>query len=270
MQNKLFVFLAIGIFSCLMACKNEPAATTPETPEVDVLDTLGFGMVSFTEISKSCATDSIQCTKVSLNYPLARGGETPAYKVINLILQKQVAAQVGLYGEESADSIKITPQEAAKNFVQNYDNYIAKGDMMVERGWESETEGKVTYKGEELVTIELNTYANTGGAHPNYYTTLLNFDANTGELLDPRTYVDDYAKFKELVQAALYKEREIEPNTAWKDAGFFGEEFILPNEIGFQKDSLLLMYNNYEIGPYAMGMTIINLAKTDLTGVMDW
>lgn len=270
MQNKFCFFSVIALCVIFFSCKNDKPIAQPEAPEVDVLDTLGFGMVSFTEISKSCATDSIQCAKVEMKYPLARGGKTPAYKIINLILQKQVAAQVGLYGVENADSIKITPQEAAKNFINTYDTAVEKGDIMGEYGWTSETDGSIIYKGEELVTMEVNTYANTGGAHPNYYSLLLNFDANTGELLDPKTYIDDTAKFKEIAQAAFYKEREMEPNTPWKESGFYSEEFILPNEMGFMKDSLLLTYNTYEIGAYVLGMTSFKLAKKDLEGIMEW
>ena len=49
---------------------------------------------------------------------------------------------------------------------------------------------------------------------------------------------------------------------------FFGEDFQLPANMGFSKEGLILLYNNYEIAAYTQGATKIVLPYETVKGVL--
>ena len=67
--------------------------------------------------------------------------------------------------------------------------------------WEAKIEGKITFENPVLLTIELNTYLFTGGAHGYTSRRFLNFDKTKGkELENWQLFRDrvDFEKFAEL------------------------------------------------------------------------
>lgn len=104
-----------------------------------------------------------------------------------------------------------------------------------------------------VLCMSVSYWANTGGAHPNGVYFFLNFDTRTGDtisLLDillPET-------IDELVVRA--KKQFIKENGDIKKTGWFWDEgeFKMPQTFSVNKGGLLFVYQNYEAGPYSMGM----------------
>lgn len=125
----------------------------------------------------------------------------------------------------------------------------------------------VTSNEENVLCIELCYYGNTGGAHPNSYCSLFNFNPQTGdtislkEILLPEAY-DNLWGFA--------KEKFIKTNGDLKDIGWFdGEgEFRLANNFAITKGGILFQYNTYEAGPYAMGAPQVFMTKKELEGLV--
>ena len=62
----------------------------------------------------------------------------------------------------------------------------------------------------------------------------------------------DVAGFKILAES--YFKNETDTKEQVEDY-FFGEGFQLPANLGFDKNGIILLYNNYEIASYAQGIT---------------
>ncbi|MFK7933998.1 MAG: DUF3298 and DUF4163 domain-containing protein [Saprospiraceae bacterium] len=251
----------------MTACQNDPASgSTDDGGQMEALDTLSFGRATFKEISKSCVTDTVRCAEATVSYPTVRSANAAVAEQINTTLRSVVANSVGLFGE--ADSTKLKPREAAKAFVSEFDKFLEESPDYF-TGWASETNGEVIYEDQDVLTVEMNTYAFTGGAHPNGYVRLLNFDLNSGALLESSNLVQDTTALKQLAEKAFRSARELEPTTDLKEEGFWFENgFTLPAEMGMTKEGLKLFYNAYEVGPYAMGTTEFTIPTTALEGIL--
>jgi len=120
--------------------------------------------------------------------------------------------------------------------------------------WEAQIEGEVTYQSPEITCVAINSYLNTGGAHGSMNISFLNFNSQTGELLKN----DEFIKSNDFLKLAkTYFRLEIE-ETLDKDSFndyFWGDDFHLPENIGFSDEGVILLYNVYEIAPYSEGIT---------------
>lgn len=127
--------------------------------------------------------------------------------------------------------------------------------------WEAQIDGEITYQSNDIITIAITNYQNTGGAHGNLIISFLNFDASSGNRISNENLFSDFLAFKQLAKA--YFENEI---TNKKEAYFEPDNFKLPSNIGYTDEGLILLYNTYEIAPYATGITEINIPfdKVDL------
>jgi hypothetical protein len=93
--------------------------------------------------------------------------------------------------------------------------------------------------------------------------TLLNFDPETGN-----SYVQDDVfkksnEFTELVKQHFKKESEAK-NANNKDVYFFGEDFRLPENIGFNEEGVIFLYNTYEMSSYAGGITEFTIPYAEI------
>ena len=82
-------------------------------------------------------------------------------------------------------AIKEELIEAAKQFdteYANFKNQFADSDQK----WEALIDGEVTYESPELISIAINSYLDTGGAHGNGYVKFFNFNTTKNFHIDDR------------------------------------------------------------------------------------
>ncbi len=120
--------------------------------------------------------------------------------------------------------------------------------------WEATFDGEVTYQSSEVISIALTSYLNTGGAHGSMNVTYLNFNPSTGELLTLNDLISNSSGFTNLAQQHFKAAIKSSNDLVFEDY-FFGDDFQLPENIGFNDDGITLFYNVYEIAAYAMGIT---------------
>ena len=120
--------------------------------------------------------------------------------------------------------------------------------------WSTTVDSEVIYQSPNIVCVGVNTYMNTGGAHGNSYIKLLNFNTETGDVLDKTAIIDDTLALSKIAKQYFLKETEAEIIEGKIENYFWDKEFQLPEEIGFNDEGLLLLYNTYEIASYAQGI----------------
>ncbi len=204
--------------------------------------------------SASCQTDSTRCAEVKTTYPIAIEGNAEVIQIINDSIMFHLCQSISPFAE-SPEQVSLNLEEAAATFIGEYQYFISE-EPEYEIGWALETNGQVLYQSPKYISIELSNYSFTGGAHPNSYTTYLNFDAKTGAKIDPVELVSDVKRLMQLAEARFKEAREMPADANLIEEGFFWDgAFVLPQNIAIVENGLQFYYNPYEVAAYVMGPT---------------
>jgi len=200
------------------------------------------------------------CPKIKITVPKALGKSRVNY-VINTAVQEEIIYVLNFDEDTNATDIK----SAMHSFVSGYNNL--KNQFAEETTpWEANVSAQVSYEDKKVLTIKLDSYLFTGGAHGYNTTHYLNFDKvkaielDSDELFKNITAFEEYAETKFRIQEGIPAEKDI------NSTGFMFEtgSFYLAENIGYTKEGLQLFYEQYEIASYADGPIILTLPYPEL------
>ena len=221
-KTSLLILLLIFVFSC----------------DKDV-------KIEFTENNIETSISTI----VSINYPKANGTKEVA-KRINETLENYIVNQTNL----TEDSIINMPvNDAVEQFDKAFERFKKDFPDSTQK-WEVLIDGEVTYRSPEVISIAINSYLDTGGAHGNTNVRFFNFNSQTGALLSKKELISDSKRLSEIVEQHLKEEIKANAEDELMEDFFFGKDFQLPETIGFSEEGLIVLYNPYEIASYAQGI----------------
>ena len=195
---------------------------------------------------------------IELNIPRANE-DTDVGKSINKVINDHIANTLN-FSEDFTESIPL--EQAIKKFQEEYKTFKADFEESA-LVWEATFDGEVVYKSNDVICIALSNYTNTGGAHGNANITLYNFNLQSGSVYSLNDLVSDEEALTALAKDFFIKELEMNSDEHLEDY-FFGEDFHLPANIGFNEDGLLMLYNVYEIASYAQGITEFTIPFKDV------
>lgn len=206
-------------------------------------------------------------TYYSINYPeITDVGNENVKKIINDEIMTFV-----LTDEEGTVAKSIDDEIAS--FFAAYEAFKVEVPDLAYQIWGIEKDIKISSVLNNTLTIDFSVYSNMGGAHPNYYSQYFNYDIRTGTKLS-LTDLIAAEKSKDVLVIAEKKFREIKGLTSdqsLEETGFLFEngEFFLSSNFMIKEKSILFYYNTYEIAPYVMGPTEIELTFEELKGIID-
>jgi hypothetical protein len=185
--------------------------------------------------------------EIEINYPKAEGTPEVA-DAINKHIETFIVSELNM---TETDNSQLTLPKVVQQFDDEYKAFVSEfGESS--QAWTANVDGDVAYQSDQVICVTLESYLDTGGAHGNGNTAFLNFNPKTGALLKLDDMVKDVAGFKILAES--YFKNETDTKEQVEDY-FFGEGFQLPANLGFDKNGIILLYNNYEIASYAQGIT---------------
>lgn len=189
------------------------------------------------------------CPAISITIPKALG-ISKISNAINTSLQEELIFLLSFDKEMEANSLEEAMQSFKNGYIELQQLYTNESVA-----WEAKVKGKATYEDANFITIELDAYLFTGGAHGYTSTQMLNFDKNKGIQLTNLELFKDLDGFREYAEKAFREKERIPIDEPINYTGFMFEEdsFYLPENIGFTKDGLKLLYNPYEVASYADG-----------------
>lgn len=126
------------------------------------------------------------------------------------------------------------------------------------QGWSLTRKAECLLNADGLFSVSGFDFSYMGGAHPNTQITLRTFDLTTGLPVTVEQMVapDKMPQLLEMVEQKFRKVYELADTTSWEEAGFwFNKGFVLPRNMALIPDGLYLIYNQYEVAPYAAGST---------------
>lgn len=215
---------------------------------------LTFEQVSFPE--DECS----DCPAISISIPKALG-KAAINASINTALREEVIAILNFDEETAATTI----ESAITSFREAYFNLKEKySDEST--AWEAKINGLITYEDESIITLKLDSYIFTGGAHGYSTSRFLNFDKKKGQELTNEELFKNEEKFLELAEAKFRLQEHIPATKAINSTGFMfnRDTFYLPENIGYTKDGLQLFYEQYEIASYADGPITLTIPYTEI------
>lgn len=208
----------------------------------------------------------------SLVYPFFRTQDSTATKINRLIEDRTKEIAWSWLGRDDAPQMNgKTLQWFGKEFVQMAEQDLAgMGDEapVSALSYDFQMKGQVIYRSPVFMTIQFDSYAYTGGAHPNSSTDMLHVSLVNGQELRPESWIQDTTALKKIAQSYFFaNEKKIDP-TATPDQYFFGSEFTLPNAMTVSPQGLKLVYSPYEAASYARGFIEFTIPMKDLKGIL--
>lgn len=194
----------------------------------------------------NCDTADYDCTIISLEVLTAKGPEEVAQR-INRVLKEHVITTIS--SEEHSTITNL--EDLTSTFINDYKK--AAESFSSEPPWEAYLNESIYRKDEELLSIGVTTEIFSGGAHGYKNLSFLNFDPQTGEQLSWKDIFNP--GFKAHVEKRFRRDQNIPAEENINSTGFWFENdaFHLPANIGFTDEQVILVYNSYEIAPYADG-----------------
>lgn len=142
-------------------------------------------------------------------------------------------------------------------------------DCDYETGFTYECNYKVRYNSTGFISVQQYVYEFSGGAHGNYAFYSYNLNLATGEAVT-LTDVIKQEQLNSLSDAATSKILEDKNASSLAEAGLFEDTLLILPEQDFYitPGYLVLQFDPYEIGPYAMGEIEIKIPFHKLTGLL--
>lgn len=205
--------------------------------------------------SKKCLNDSI-CAEIKLQYPVFSGAST-AERLNDSI-------EVALYMAANAERTLPLPaalDSAAAQLFATLKNDYDQGFVMG-MSYTIDLKSEVMLQTNKLVSLQMDGYTFSGGAHGYYYTVLNTFDLATAGSLRLSDLVSDTTALRPLLERAFVDDHEEDiPNVTLKDLLLDPEQpLALPLNYCIVPSGIRFIYNPYEVAPYAIGQTDITLS----------
>ncbi|MFC3197496.1 DUF3298 domain-containing protein [Parapedobacter deserti] len=231
------------------AC-NQRSDTKDTSYQTATADTMAYEYRTYTKYSKNLikTAETTDTAFFTVSYP-----EFADSAVNRFIL-------TSLLGDDTA-----TVAHTAQVFIGEFDNFH-KSDPFP-RIWTSESHAKVYQLTPSYLGLAINVSTYTGGAHGNYATVFRHYD-----IANRRTFTLDDVVTKQyqnelnaVAERYFRKQENLRVNEALEDRYFFDQgRFSLPDNFALEQDSILFLYNIYEIKPYVDGQTELRVPYSDI------
>ncbi|NJW52870.1 DUF3298 and DUF4163 domain-containing protein [Salinimicrobium oceani] len=200
----------------------------------------------------NCDTAEYDCSVITLDVVRARG----ASRVSEAINKNLDAHIINIIASDAKPEISDLDQLSEK-FLDDYRE--AAESFSEEPPWEAYINENLYFKSDSLLSIGVTTEIFSGGAHGYKTLTFLNFNPNTGEVLSAKEIFT--SEFSSFVEQRFRQEQGIPEGENINSTGFWFENdsFSLPENVGFTEDKVILVYNSYEIAPYAAGDIVMEI-----------
>lgn len=245
--NINWVFLGVAcIFS---ACQFNSETKNADKQAVSV-DTLTYEYQHYTLYSDHIVktSETTDTTFYAASYPSFKDSTVNRFVLTTLL------------GNDTA-----TVKGAAQTFVNEFDEFFLSDAFP--RIWTSESHAKVYHITPSYLELAIDVYTYTGGAHGNYATVFAHYDLIDHKKLVLNDIVTKPFQNELTAVAERYfrKQENLSVDQSLDDRYFFDQgHFHIPDNFALEQDSLLFMYNIYEIKPYVDGQTELRVPYAEI------
>lgn len=208
-----------------------------------------------------------KCAEFSISYPVFSGGDSLTTQALNKSVQGYLLSAVGGNGELP---FKQALDSAGLQFIQMYLDDV-KDIPEMPGGYSTEITHKVPLLNANVVTIELDGYSFTGGAHPSPFGLLVSYDLTKGakplEILD---LVSDTNALRPILEIGYKLGKGLKASDPLDQVTYpETKQLTMPVNVGVAAEGIRFFYNAYEVAPYAVGSSDILLTWEQLGALAD-
>jgi hypothetical protein len=209
--------------------------------------------------------DSNISAELSLSYPVFSGLSSDLVDSITSTVNKYLfRPMTGRERTENADSLWITFRSSYEKICREFPDYRT--------AWKISREILVYGLHTGFVCLKFTSTEFTGGAHPNSSIFFEIRSLQNGRVMKLPDFVkpDKSKEFRYRIEEKFRKIRGLTSITDFSDAGFQfpDNNFYVPENFGINDSVMTFRFNSYDIGPYVLGPTDINLPLKDLEDLL--
>ena len=240
--SKLCFILAASAFaSCQWGVK-------PKEDKQTVKDTLNYTYKTVHERAADCGTkpDSA-CTVVKVKYAVFND-----QKKLNDSVMRKLTSLFAMDGKPDSSA-----EMMSKKFLKGYADF-KKSDPRSAMYFTLNSHARVLMQDSSITTLEVGGYAYQGGAHGSSGTYFINWNTKANKSIALNDlFIDGYAdKLKAIAEGIFRKEEKLSDTSSLaRDYFFKDNKFALNDNFSVTPIGLKFVYNQYEIKPYAAGIT---------------
>ncbi|PWK80070.1 uncharacterized protein DUF4163 [Mucilaginibacter oryzae] len=251
----VLICIAVMLASCQWGVPKNKPDNTP------FKDTLKYSYQTIKQRAADCGTkpDSA-CTVVKIVYPLFDSAKT-----LNDTVTGKLTGMFAFEGK--ADS---SLQALTKNFLKSYTDF-RKTDPRSVMFFTLDDSVRVLRQDSSLTTLQVKGYSYTGGAHGGSFTGFVNWDTKAGKNLRlDDIFAPGYQdKLKAVAERIFRKNEKLSDTASLKDNYFFKDDkFALNNNFSVTPLGIKFLYNQYEIKPYAAGITELFIPYSQIKSLL--
>ncbi len=260
----MLFLLAIAAVPFVQSCKSE--APKEAVPVPLTLESLTIEQKNGPDCDKP-DTLVFNCAHVHFRYPQLKDGSDSLRQAVDSWAKDFMIGWVAM--AEEPDNLPPL-DDAIKGFFNMHAEQVKEvPDAMAY--YVAETADTVLLNDGKHLTLKIDGYSYTGGAHPSASSSVATWDVATSKKVTLDQLVTD---MKALQQIAEKKFREVRADIFQTDAdgnpGFNFDEnfpFKLADNTGLVKDGIYFIYVPYEVGPYAIGETEFVIPFSELQAI---
>ncbi len=256
------MLLVILSSSCKWDKKNSGTDTPLSAPIAITMDSI------YKSGPKVITQNDTSYSYVLLEFPKSLGLGKADDAIIREIKKRQFENFYSFINPEENNPKPLNIDAAIDQFIKSSEVDSKERDGLF-FGYYYESFIDTNFLGNEVISLIMGDNFFTGGAHPNSYMTYLNFERNSGTLIEVEKLIQDTTAMKVVVEKSFYESEKKELGQDYDEKNyFFGEKFALPQNYAITKQGLKCLYNPYEAAAYVRGPIVFTIPWKDLNGII--
>ncbi len=266
MRNLLLLLSAMFLFTgCQKIGNDTKKESLNSKQETKSADTLSYESKQYKKRYKDCNENDEKCSYLNISYMEFKGNAGPE---INKVLNAFIT--------DSLFNIEEKPNKTLEGlttaFFKDYEEVMKTSSADFPVTYALDVKSNVVLNKPKALSVSVEEYINTGGAHPNTYIKYFVFNPQSGKQL---TLNDIFTtgfegKLNKLIDAKYRADKGLKPGDKLSgEKGELFEDFIrYNNNFILTKDGIEFLYNRYEIAAYVFGEITVKFTYKELEEIL--
>lgn len=262
-MKKFFLFTVCIVMLFVTGCRSDGG-----TERMESLDTLQYNG-SFPLYAEEGAQSPHYTCNISLVYLVSKDSLLQAN--VNRTIAKAAFGYEELTLAQAIEAFAANAQKEYKEILPEYLNEKEAGSVGHWFDHSYELKGEMSDGERGVWNYTIFNFYDFGGAHPTTNYIYFNIDRKTGKELElSDVFVENYEeKLDELLVGALMKKLGVTTMKEVQEKDYLTMNGMFPSKnFLLTKDSILFLYNQYDIAPYVMGQTELGFTYKELEGLL--
>lgn len=292
MNTRFLPLLAIILVLGAGCAKTPEPVVLPDQPDHESVPLGGEIEITTAQIIKDATVNEFASCVLDISYPTLKSDQ------LDPVQQLQIDHEIAHFLAESLNATAEVDAPAdvepiAETYIHDCEAEIndeyeylrdAGEELFMNLKRSLETDYTVTINSDQLLSIELDEFAYTGGAHANQNSAFINADLSTHQLLTLGDIIDSahLKAFTQLEKTKLLAENKdnlypesaaefeaIIADTNWIVSDEDLKQFGKADNFSLTPTAIIIHYNAYDIAPYAAGPIDVEIPYTDIKPMLN-